>query len=196
MRLLTLMLFNAILLACQGTLNGSSSGLAPTADDCSELAPAEARPYEYLDDTEAPKLAGTYALTLVTTSAGGRPLYIRNRLWLAPTDSAHQNVGQAYRPLAGVYSWDDTTTQRPVPGSTPSTGDTVEVVSGRLYMGCRQCLGRGPTELRIIGVTPNEFWGIWEDPFYSSGDILTDSTNRVLPNPAGHYCARRLRLAD
>jgi hypothetical protein len=196
MRLLTLMAYSAFLLACRAPVSGSAPRPAPTAVDCPELAPAGARPYDYSDDTKAPELAGTYALTMVTTSAGGQPLFITRRLWLSPTDSAHQSVGLAYRPLAGVISWDDTTSRRPALGSTPSLGDTVEVVSGRLYLGCRQCLDQGPTELRIIAVTSSEFWGIWEDPMYGSGTVLTDSINRVLPNPAGHYCARRLRLAD
>ena len=81
-------------------------------------------------------------------------------------------------------------------GSGPSIGDTAEVVSGRLYLGCHGCLDAAAYDLRIIAVTPNEFWGIWEVPINGSGTVLTDSANRVLPNPAGHYCARRLGLQD
>jgi hypothetical protein len=185
-----------LLLGCHGPRGPSASSALPTpeADTCPELAPAGARPYEPWGHTRPGDLNGAYSLTLVTTSAGDRPIYRTMRLWLAAVDSAHTHVGRDYRSLAGVVTWDDTARSRPrlTYGAPGSTADTAEVVGSRLYLGCHDCLDGAPYELRIIAVTSNEFWGIWEMAMNGSGFVLKDSTDRTLPNPAGHYCARRL----
>lgn len=184
----------AFLLICQGAPAASGTTPTPATDPCPEVAPANARPYQPWEGVQTRALGGAYSLTLVTTSAGGRPYSARWRLWLAPTDSAHRFAGREDRSLAGVVIWNDTTQHRPrlTLGSPGSMTDTAEVVGARLYLGCHDCLDGAPYELRIIAVTPTEFWGIFEMGMNGRGVVATDSTGRVLPNPAGYYCARRL----
>jgi len=193
MRTFYLGVIGAFLLGCQVAPAASGRVPTPTADPCPELAPTGAHPYEPWEGAQARALGGAYSLTLVTTSAGGHPYYVRWRLWLTPTDSAHGVAGRDDPSLAGVVTWDDTTQRRPrlTLGSPGSMTDTAEVVGARLYLGCHDCLDGAPYELRIIAVTSNEFWGIFEMGMNGSGAVLTDSTGRVLPNPAGHYCAQR-----
>jgi hypothetical protein len=183
---------SVFLLGC-GAVPAPSSAAAPVTALCPELAPSGARPYEPWEGAQARALEGAYSLTLVTTSAGGRPYDAQWRLWLAPTDSAHRFAREGPS-LAGVVIWDDTTRHRPrlTLGSPGSMTDTAEVVGARLYLGCHDCLDGAPYELRIIAVTSKAFWGIFEMHMNGSGTVVTDSTGRVMPNPAGHYCARRL----
>jgi hypothetical protein len=59
-----------------------------------------------------------------------------------------------------------------------------------MYVGCRRCLDASPLEYRIIAVTAQEFWGYWIDA-QTGIDRAFDPSGRRVPNPAGHYCARR-----
>lgn len=68
--------------------------------------------------------------------------------------------------------------------------DTVQAENDRLYVGCRRCFDASPLEYRIIAVTPQEFWGYWIDPQTGISTVF-DSSGRLVPDPAGQYCARR-----
>lgn len=163
---------------------------------CAPWAPTAAGPYEAVHDDSVPDLAGDYDLLSVYASGGARISFSRMRLRLVRTDSAYRALASpiAERPtwLAGSVEWLDTITGAPLRGSdtTPVYRDTAQIEGSALYIGCRRCLDGSPVRYRILAVTAREFWGYWEDP-QTGITRVADSTGRWLPNPAGHYCARR-----
>jgi len=59
-----------------------------------------------------------------------------------------------------------------------------------MYVGSRRMLDGVVVDYHIVALTPDGFWGLWIDRQTGLGHIV-DSTGRWLPNPAGHFCARR-----
>lgn len=163
--------------------------LQPAATLCPSAAPAGAGPYWPLSGYETRSLAGRYELVSVTSSHGPPESSWRGILTLVATDSLFHPIAPTADDnvpwLAGNFVLSDSAL-----GTSSQRRDTVEVVSGRLYLGCRHCNDGSPVEYRIIAVTSDGFWGYWEDP-QSGFAVTVDSGGRILPNPAGRYCAQR-----
>ena len=155
---------------------------------CSATPPAGAEAY---DSGQALTLIGTYEVVIVGTSVGMNGEADSGQLTLTAADSLHRYnrfilgkpVPGVDRPLAGSYDvWDHRF--RPQPA---------RVANGVLSIGClsEECTDADPLKLRIAWVSPNGFWGQWEDLQTGLGRWV-DSAGHVLPNPAGHFCALRV----
>jgi hypothetical protein len=126
----------------------------------------------------------------VALSYGRQRSFWRGDLSLAPTDTLQRYYIQTIRgwlrhgerPLAGRFSYANDSLRR---------GEDAEVEDGVLFLGCRRCMDASPDELRLLAATPTEVWGLWYNP-QSSLERVTDSAGNPLPNPAGHFCMRRL----
>ena len=137
-------------------------------------------------------LAGDYELIQVQTQpSGGTPT--RGRLHLAPLDSATKAsaAGGAVRDLIG---WLETTAADSTGPSAIPSGDpprTVVVLAGqRLRVGQSVALSGAIHSLEITAVAPEGFWGWWKA---DRGLALTEAEGRrILPDPAGYFCAFRL----
>jgi hypothetical protein len=140
----------------------------------------------------ASALAGDYELIQVQTQpSGGTPA--RGRLHLAPLDSATKAsaAGGAVRDLIG---WLETTApDSTAPAAMPSENPAraVVVLAGqRLRVGQSVALSGAVHNLEITAVAPEGFWGWWKA---DRGLALTEvESRRILPDPAGYFCAQRL----
>ena len=145
-----------------------------------------------LDSVAAHRLAGSYELTLVVTSFN-EPEWgpMRRRLLLRPPDSLEaatarlRSIGHSPRHsllLLGSVEHD-------YEGRTYS--DVVELDSGVVYIGCRDCNDGNPWHLRITAADASGLYGFWND--YQTGiDRVVDRRGRRLPDPAGYFCALRV----
>lgn len=137
-------------------------------------------------------LAGDYDLIQVQSQPRSGTV-TSGRLHLAPQDSATKAgaVGGAVRDLIG---WLDLSSGDPAWRSAVSSRDPAH--PGVVLTGQHLRLGQaGRPEgmvhiLTITAVAPEGFWGWWKaDPGLA---ISTEpGTNRVLPDPAGYFCALR-----
>lgn len=136
-------------------------------------------------------MAGRYELTVVSLSQGPRPSYWHGNLELTPTDTLQRYyvqtirgyVKRGMRPLAGQFRY---------AADTLGRTEEAEVEDGVLYLGCRECMDGSPDRLRPLAQTDAEVWGLWENP--QDGFVrVADSAGNWLPNPAGHFCLRRIR---
>lgn len=132
-------------------------------------------------------LAGDYELIQVQTQPGGGERVLRGRLHLAPLDSATKAgaSGGAVRDLVGWLA--------PVPGDTLPGSRNPRVVLARHHLIVEQAeyAEGGAHNLEITAVAPEGMWGWWKA---DRGLALTETgSRRVLPDPAGYFCALRLR---
>ena len=138
-------------------------------------------------------LAGDYDLIQVRTQPVGGETS-SGRLHLAPLDSAARAmaVGGAVRdltgwlePAAGDSAW------RSNVGSRDPTHPGVVLAGDHLRLG--QASPDGYTErLTITAVSPEGLWGWWKaEPGF---EVTMDAQNRVLPDPAGYFCALKVTL--
>ena len=166
---------------------GCSPSSHPWPVDCPPSAPARAEPLRHAD---LECLAGRYDVTLVVLSYGPGSPSRRGHLELAPTDTLRryyiQTIGgykrYGMRPLAGQFRAANDPLRRV---------EDAEVEDGVLYIGCRRCMDASPGELRLLATTPTVVWGLWYNP-QSGLESVTDSLGKPLPNPAGHFCMRRV----
>ena len=175
----------ALIVACGGL--GCSPRTQPWPMDCPPSAPSGSRPVE---SDELESLAGRYEVILVSLSHGSRPSFWRGHLDLAATDTLQRYyirtirgyVRRGLRPLAGRFRY-----------ATDSLGraEEAEVEDGVLFLGCRECTDASPDVLRLLAQTPAQVWGLWENP-QSGIEHVADSARNWLPNPAGHFCLRRV----
>jgi hypothetical protein len=130
----------------------------------------------------AHELLGSYELTTVYTSQGGKPYPMTGRLTLTPPElrRGQDRLRVAPWPVAGSYLASD-------------SGSSAEgvVVDGEILYRCYICLDISPVRYQLAWVTDSGFGGTWEDRQTGLYRVY-DSTGRRLPNPAGHYCARRV----
>jgi hypothetical protein len=133
----------------------------------------------------AHELHGTYELTTVYTSQGGRPYPVTGRLTLSPPEQRprQERPRVAAWPVAGTY----------LPSDSSSSAEGV-VVEGEILYRC-YCLDISPVLYRLTWVTDSAFGGTWEDRQTGISRVY-DSTGRGLPNPAGHYCAHRVSIGS
>jgi hypothetical protein len=168
--------------ACTG--GSRSQPREPWPVDCPPAAPAGSGPVE---SEKIESLAGRYQVTLVSLSYG--PSHWRGRLDLEPTDTLRRYyvqtirgyIKRGVRPLAGHFRSEGDTTRAP---------EDAEVENGVLFLGCRNCMDGSPYQLRLVAQTPDEVWGLWENP-ETGFEQLTDSAGHLIPNPAGYFCLRR-----
>jgi hypothetical protein len=134
----------------------------------------------------AHELLGTYELTTVYTSQGGRPYLMTGTLTLSSPEHRprQERPRVAAWPVAGRY----------MPSESGSSAQGV-VVEGEILYRCYICLDISPVLYRLTWVTDSAFGGTWEDRQTGISRVY-DSTGRELPNPAGHYCARRVSIGS
>jgi hypothetical protein len=169
----------------------SAPGSTPAPSRCGPGVPANA---QHPMATKPTDLAGDYALVQVQTQplAGS---VSEGRLHLAPLDSAARAgaVGGAVRNLIG---WLDPAAGSKMSRTSAASRDPAQ--PGAVLAGEHLMLGDigvtdGYTEqLTITAVAPEGFWGWWEAPQGWKVAIDTNS-RRVLPDPAGYFCALRVR---
>ena len=130
-------------------------------------------------------LAGDYELIQVQTQpSGGRVVY--GRLHLAPLDSAARAgaSGGAVRDLVGwlELAGGDSLTRSRKP--------RVALAGQHLIVARAGYAEGGAHNLEITAVAPEGLWGWWKA---DRGLALTETqSRRVLPDPAGYFCALRL----
>jgi len=137
-------------------------------------------------------LAGDYELIQVQSQPTSGAV-TSGRLHLAPLDSATKAgaVGGAVRDLTG---WLDRTGGDPAWRAAVSSHDPAH--PGVVLTGQHLRLGQAGRPdgmvhlLTITAVAPEGFWGWWKaDPGMA---VMTEpGTDRVLPDPAGYFCALR-----
>jgi hypothetical protein len=130
-------------------------------------------------------LAGDYDLIQVQTQPSGGGV-IAGRLHLAPLDSAARAgaSGGAVRDLVGWLE--------PVQGDSSTSSRKPRVVLARNHLIVDQAgyAEGGAHNLEITAVAPEGLWGWWKA---DRGLALTETqSRRVLPDPAGYFCALRL----
>jgi hypothetical protein len=130
----------------------------------------------------AHELLGTYELTTVYTSQGGEPFPVTGRLTLSPPEvrRGQERMRVAPWPVAGFY----------LSADSGSSREGV-VVKGDVMYRPDLCLDCSPVLYQLEWVTDSGFGGTWEDRQTGLYRVY-DSTGREPPNPAGHYCARRV----
>ena len=157
---------------------------------CPYLVPPGSDPYWANTTSSVLRLVGRYDLFAVTVSDGPPVWTWQTELTLTTTDSLFRPIpapdtGAIYAPwLAGTIRW------KSQDGEGVWRHDTVQVEYDTMYVGCRHCNDGVVVDYHIIAITPYGFWGLWIDRQTGLGSIV-DSTGRLLPNPAGHFCARR-----
>jgi hypothetical protein len=130
-------------------------------------------------------LAGDYELIQVETQpSGGR--ITAGRLHLAPLDSAAR-AGASGGPVRDLIGW----LERTGDGSVTSARKSRVVLAGQHLIIAQTAYAEGGAHnLEITAVAPEGFWGWWKA---DRGLALTETqSRRVLPDPAGYFCARRL----
>jgi hypothetical protein len=81
---------------------------------------------------------------------------------------------------------------RAVSASTGQRAQPAEIDSSVLYIGCRDCTDASPLVLRVRALSASGFWGSWRD--YQTGiGYVVDGKGKRAPDPAGHFCAIRVR---
>jgi hypothetical protein len=139
-------------------------------------------------------MAGDYQLIQVRTQPDAGAV-ATGRLHLAPPDSlARQRaVGGAARDLVG---WLDATegdsTWRPGASSRDPEHPGAVMTGDHLRLGQNQTLHSPVEHLEITAVSRDGFWGWWKaEPGW--GASVEDEKNRVVPDPAGYFCALRVQ---
>jgi hypothetical protein len=161
------------LLACHRT--------APTDVGPARCGPSVPGSAQHPIASRAAALAGDYELIQVRTQPVGGETST-GRLHLVPLDSAARAAAMG-GPIRDLTGWLD-----------PATGDTAarwSVVLAGDHLRLGQASGDGYSEhLTITAVAPDGFWGWWKA---EPGFVVTmdAETQRVLPDPAGYFCALR-----
>jgi len=141
--------------------------------------------------TPPSSLAGDYELIQVSTQPAGGTV-ARGRLHLAPLDSATRAraAGGAVRDLIGwiELAIGDSAWRAAVASRDPNRPGVV-VAGQRLRIGHAGYPGGLTHNLEITAVGAEGFWGWWRSDL---GLAVTESgSRRVLPDPAGYFCALR-----
>ncbi len=182
-----------LLVACPALLfTGCQSRVtAPSPERCSPDVPPTA---QHPLATPAGALAGEYDLIQVRTQpvAGVRSV---GRLHLARPDSMARAgaVGGATRDLVG---WLETVTGDSDGPATAGSRDPLNpgvVVAGdHLRLGQPGAVNAHIEQLTITAVAADGFWGWWKA--VPGWDVALDAgTKRMIPDPAGYFCALRVR---
>jgi hypothetical protein len=164
---------------------------APAPERCAPAVPSTA---QHPITRPAGSLAGDYELVQVQTqpTAG---LMTAGRLHLAVPDSAARAgaVGGAARDLIG---WLETiqgdSAWHPGAGSRDPNNPGAVLAGNHLRLGRFGDVNAHSEHLSITAIAPEGFWGWWKaEPGMEV--TLEARTGRVLPDPAGYFCALRVR---
>jgi hypothetical protein len=143
----------------------------------------------------AAALAGDYRLVEVRTQPS--PGSARSgRLHLFPVDSATRaaSVGGAVRDLIGWFDpADGDSASRVQAGSRDPEHPGAVLAGSHLRLGQAGTLDAYVDNLTITAVSEDGFWGWWkEEPGL---EVAVDrNSGRRLPDPAGFFCALRVRI--
>jgi hypothetical protein len=162
---------------------------SPEPSGCGPRVPSNA---QHPLTSRAGALAGDYDLIQVRTQPSSG--LSRSRLHLAPLDSTARaaGVGGAVRDLAGwLEPVEGDTTSRPDAGSRDPDHPGAVLAGYHLVLGQNGALDGHSEQLTITAVAPHGFWGWWKaEPGWEVA-VETES-QRVLPDPAGYFCALRV----
>jgi hypothetical protein len=144
-------------------------------------------------------LAGSYDMTLVNSEGEYGDSLVRGTLVLWANDSARRYMPRTIgrlpgeRPLAGSFeSHSSTVASVPNQVEPERPGEpAVEMVDATVYLGGLEYSDAGGNRLGVREVTPTGFRGMWT---YAPGfEVTVDSaTGRVVREPSGYFCARRM----
>ncbi len=173
-----------LLLACQ----------RPTPSDAepSRCGPQVPPTAQHPISTKPVALGGYYELIQVQTQpAAGRRS--SGRLHLRPLDSESRVLGSG-GPARSLTGWLEMaggdSAWRSNVGSRDPKNPGVVLAGDHLRLG-QPNLGGYTEHLTITAVAPEGFWGWWRA--VPGFDVTMDAENRrVLPDPAGYFCALRL----
>lgn len=128
-------------------------------------------------------LAGEYELTRVQSQPTSG-VSLSGRLHLAPLDSATK-AGAVGGPVRDLTGWLD------LEGGDPEGRSEAVLAGQHLRLGQAGQPDAPVHILTITAVAPEGFWGWWRaDPGMA---VHTEpGTDRVLPDPAGYFCALRI----
>lgn len=139
-------------------------------------------------------LAGEYELIQVRTQPDPGTV-ATGRLHLAPPDSFARAgaIGGAARDLVGwLEATKGDTTWRPGAGSRDPRHPGAVMTGDHLRLGQPGAVDSPIEQLEITAVSDDGFWGWWKaEPGW---EVTVDTgNNRVVPDPAGYFCALRVR---
>jgi hypothetical protein len=164
-------------------------GGGPDPERCGPAVPASA---QHPITARAIRLAGDYELIQVQTQPSPGKTSV-GRLHLAPLDSTARAraVGGAVRDLVGwLETVEGDSTWRPNAGSRDPARPGAVLAGDHLRLGESGAVGSHAEHLMITAVAPDGFWGWWKAE--SGWDVsLEQRTQRVVPDPAGYFCALR-----
>jgi len=185
-RLLQLVALSSCLLGCH-----SAGPPAAAPERCGPAVPATA---QHPITARAFGLAGDYELIQVQTQPSAGQTSI-GRLHLVPLDSVARShaVGGAVRDLVG---WLETehgdTTWRPNASSRDPANPGAVLAGNHLRLGEAGGADSHAEHLMITAVAKEGFWGWWKaEPGLAVAQ--DQGSNRVLPDPAGYFCATRVQ---
>jgi hypothetical protein len=168
-----------------------AGGSTPAPTRCGPAVPANA---QHPMATRPSQLAGDYELIQVQTQPVAGAVN-SGRLHLATLDSTARAgaVGGAVRDLIG---WLEPTDGPRLSGTNAASRDPAQpgvVLAGEHMMVGDAGLSDGHVDrFTITAVAAEGFWGWWEAT--QGWEVALDTvTRRVLPDPAGYFCALRLR---
>jgi hypothetical protein len=171
------------LLACH-----PSPPVRPGPSQCSPDVPSNA---EHPIATRTTSLAGDYTLIQIRT----QPTHSLSsgRLHLAPLDSTARagGVGGAVRDLVGwLQPTEGDSSSRPDASSRDPRHPGAVLAGQHLLLGQSNTLDGHFEQLTITAVAPQGFWGWWKaEPGW---EVTETETQRVVPDPAGYFCALRV----
>lgn len=139
-------------------------------------------------------LAGVYELIQVRSQPEAG-LTTVSRLHLTRPDSSARAgaIGGAVRDLIGwVETLEGDSTWHPGAGSRDPAQPGAVLAGDHLRLGQPGALDAHIEHLTLTAVAPGGFWGWWKaEPGW---EISVDSTSkRILPDPAGYFCALRVQ---
>ena len=180
----------------------ASYGEGQASNNCVQEPPPRAVSF---DLSRLDSLVGTFDLVLVATAPKQYPQVITGqlqlwrqdttRLWRTPfgslPDSARRARPQLARYLGGAFEQvpPDTSVGGRQVASRDRALPGVEWYYGVLRMGSRDMLDGMGNDLTVGWVAPNAFGGQWKADLGIA--VIVDTKYGPLPNPSGHYCARR-----
>lgn len=175
----------AILAACHPSVP------ATAPDRCGPTVPENA---QHPVAQRAIALGGEYELIQVRSQpdAGLRTV---SRLHLARPDSSSRAgaIGGSARDLIGwVETLEGDSTWHPGAGSRDPAQPGAVLAGDHLRLGQPGAVDAHVEHLTLTAVAPDGFWGWWKaEPGW---EIVVDSASkRVLPDPAGYFCALRVQ---
>jgi hypothetical protein len=141
----------------------------------------------------ASALAGDYELIQVRTQPAGSKT-TSGRLHLAPLDSLAR-AGSVGGPVHDLVGWLELRDGDPAwqsnAGSRDGSHPGVVLAGEHMRIGHQGYLDGYTENLTITAVSPEGFWGWWKGE-RGLGVVAEPESGRVLPDPAGYFCALRI----